>query len=279
MAEANERFGDMDALAVKIKQLGMRPGIWTRPLCGNHTDAKSLMLPLIKGRVESQPVLDPTIAENLERIEEYFRLYKRWGYELVKFDYTTFDLFGKWGFEMFKDRAITEPHWSMNDTSRTNAEIVLTLYETIRKAAGEMYVLSCNTFSHLSAGLFELNRIGDDTSGIEWGRTKRYGVNTLAFRGPHHGAFYAADPDCVGLTMKVPWEKNKQWMELVSTSGTPLFVSAQPEAIGDTQKAAIRESFASASRPLPLGEPLDWMDRPVPTKWRLNGRPKDFQWE
>jgi alpha-galactosidase len=79
--------------------------------------------------------------------------------------------------------------------------------------------------------------------------------------------------------MKVPWEKNKQWMELVSTSGTPLFVSAQPEAIGDTQKAAIRESFASASRPLPLGEPLDWMDRPVPTKWRLNGRPKDFQWE
>jgi alpha-galactosidase len=279
MAEANDRFGDMEALAGKIRQLGMRPGIWTRPLCGNHTDAKTLIVPLIKGRVENQPVLDPTIPENLERIEGYFKLYKQWGYELIKFDYTTFDLFGKWGFQMFRDRAITEPHWSMNDTSRTNAEIVLALYETIRKAAGDIYVISCNTFSHLSAGLFELNRIGDDTSGLEWGRTKRFGVNTLAFRGLHHGVFYAADPECVGLTTKVPWEKNRQWMELVATGGTPLFVSAQPEAVGEKQKEAIRESFASASHPLPLGEPLDWMDRPVPTKWRLNGRTTNFEWD
>lgn len=278
MAEPDARFGDMAVLAGRIKQLGMRPAIWTRPLCGNHKDPQILMLPVIQGRDASFPVLDPTIPENLERVKEYFRLYRQWGYELVKYDFTTWDIFGKWGFQMMKDRCLTAPHWSMHDTSRTNAEIVLALYEAIREAAGDAYVISCNTISHLCAGLFELNRIGDDTSGREWERTPRMGVNTLAFRGVHHGAFYAADADCVGLTTLVPWEKNKQWMQLVAGSGTPLFISAQPEAIHDEQKAAIRESFALASRDLPLGEPLDWMESQLPRKWKLNGRETDFDW-
>lgn len=224
-------------------------------------------------------MLDPTIPENLERIREYFRLYTRWGYELVKFDFTAFDLFGKWGFEMLRDRTLTPPDWSMTDSSRTNAEIVLDLYRTIREAAGDTYVIGCNTFSHLSAGFFELNRIGDDTSGNEWERTRKMGVNALAFRGMHQGLFYAADADCVGLTTRVPWEKNKQWMELVANSGTPLFVSAQPEAIGAVQKTTIRESFALAARAMPPAEPLDWMEHPVPRKWKLNGRLVEFNWE
>jgi len=82
----------------------------------------------------------------------------------------------------------------------------------------------------------------------------------------------------VGLTTKVPWEKNKRWMQLVASSGTPLFISAQPEAVHDEQKAAIRESFSLASRQLPLGEPLDWMDRTAPEKWKLNGQSVDFDW-
>jgi alpha-galactosidase len=279
MGASNDRFGDMQKLADKIRHIGMRPGIWTRPLCGGHNDPTTLMLPLIKGREEHRPVLDPSIPENLERIRQYFKLYKEWGYDLVKFDFTTFDIFGKWGFEMLRDHAISTANWSMNDTSRTNAEIVLSLYQTIRESAGDTYLIGCNTFSHLSAGLFELNRIGDDTSGNEWDRTRKMGVNTLAFRGLHHGAFYAADADCVGLTTRVPWEKNMQWMELVAHSGTPLFISAQPEATGPEQKEAIRESFQTAAREIPLGEPLDWMERPIPRRWKLQGRLRSFDWD
>ncbi|MGA9121529.1 MAG: hypothetical protein WB699_19340, partial [Bacteroidota bacterium] len=226
-----------------------------------------------------KPVLDPSIPENLERVKRYFRLYRDWGYELVKFDFTSFDIFGKWGFEMLKDAAMTQPGWHMNDLSKTNAEIVLDLYKAIRESAGETYILSCNTFSHLAAGLFELNRIGDDTSGNEWSRTREMGVNTLAFRGVQHGAFYAADPDCVGLTEKIAWDRNKLWMELVAGSGTPLFISAQPQATGKIQKAAIRESFKLASQQLPLGEPLDWMQRALPEKWKLNGSRRYFTWD
>ena len=275
----NAKFGDMGKVAAHIREAGMRPGIWTRPLCGSHDDPASLMLPAIKGRNPKTPVLDPTIPENLERIANLFRVYKSWKYDLVKFDYTSFDLFGKWGFEMMRDGAITTPGWRMHDDSRTNAEIILELYKTIRNAAGDTYVLSCNTFSHLSAGLFELNRIGDDTSGLEWARTRKMGVNTLAFRGIQHGVFYAADPDCVGLTTKVPWQKNEQWMRLVAGSGTPLFISAQPDAIGSEQKAAIKRSFAEASRRQSVGEPLDWMDNPVPRRWKLNGEEVTFDWD
>jgi len=243
MKTHDENFSDMGQLAEKIRGTGMRPGIWTRPLCGNEKDPKSLMLPLIKGRSENNPVLDPTIPENLERIKSYFKLYRDWTYEMVKFDFTTFDILGKWGFEMMKDNRMTEPGWSMHDSSRTNAEIILNMYQAIREAAGETYIIGCNTISHLSAGLFELNRVGDDTSGNEWERTRKMGVNTLAFRGVQHGTFYAADCDCVGLTLKVPWVKNKQWMELVAKSGTPLFISAQPDATGAEQKATIKGMF------------------------------------
>ena len=132
--------------------------------------------------------------------------------------------------------------------------------------------------SHLSAGLFELNRIGDDTSGNEWERTRKMGVNALAFRGVQQNHFYAADSDCVGLTTKIPWAKNKLWMQLVANSGTPLFISAQPDAVGREQKEFIKKCFASASQILPVAEPLDWMNTPTPTKWKLNEKTVDFDW-
>lgn len=278
MHTPNKKFTDMSMLASKIKTIGMRPGIWTRPLCGSYKDSKNVLLPFSSGKEAHKPVLDPSILENLERVKDYFKLYNQWGYELIKFDFTSFDIFGRWGFEMLKNNAITEENWSMYDTSKTNAEIVLNLYQSIREAAGETYIIGCNTFSHLAAGLFELNRIGDDTSGNEWERTLKMGVNTLAFRGIQHGTFYAADADCVGLTSKVSWKKNKQWMELVAKSGTPLFISAQSEATGEDQKKTIRECFAIASQKLSIGEPLDWMGNPFPKKWLLNGKVETFDW-
>jgi alpha-galactosidase len=279
MSTPDKKFYDMGKLAGQIREAGMRPGIWTRPLCGSENDPKSLILPMIKGRQENNPVLDPSIPENLERVKNYFKLYNDWTYEMVKFDFTTFDILGKWGFEMMKDRTMTPSGWSMNDKSKTNAEIILNLYQTIRQSAGETYIIGCNTISHLSAGLFELNRIGDDTSGNEWARTRKMGVNTLAFRGVQQGTFYATDSDCVGLTLKIPWAKNKQWMELVAKSGTPLFISAQPEATGTEQKTFIEECFRLASQELPVGEPLDWMENPLPETWKLNGRVEHFDWD
>ncbi len=278
MDTPNAKFGDMGRVAEKIRDVGMRPGIWTRPLCASVKDAKNRLLPAIKGREDAkQPILDPTIPENLERVKSYFQRYNEWGYEMVKFDFTTFDIFGRWGFQMAD--GLTESNWTMHDDHKTNAESIGHLYQSIREAAGDTYLIGCNTISHLSAGLFELNRIGDDTSGKEWARTRKMGVNTLAFRAAQHGTFYATDADCVGLTPQVPWEKNKKWMQLVAESGTPLFISAQPEAVGAEQMTFIKNCFQLASQDLPVGEPLDWLETPLPQKWKLNGQVRTFNWD
>jgi alpha-galactosidase len=276
-SKPNDKFKDMHQMAQDIVGLGMRPGLWTRPLCARYNDRQTLLAPKIKGRDDPKnPVLDPTIPENIERVKYNVSLYKQWGFDLVKHDFTTYDITGRWGFEM--TGSITQPGWTFYDKSKTTAEIINHLYQSIREAAGDMYLIGCNTMSHLSAGVFELNRIGDDTSGREWARTRKMGVNTLGFRMMQHDTFYAADGDCVGLTKEVSWEKNKQWMQLLAESSAPLFISAQPEALGTEQKEFIKQCFAKAARPQPTGEPLDWLTNPLPAKWRLNNREVDFDW-
>jgi alpha-galactosidase len=277
-SKPNDKFKDMHKMAGDIAGLGMRPGLWTRPLCAKHDDKTSLLAPVIKGRDDPKnPVLDPTIPENLERVKSNIAIYRQWGYEMVKHDYSTYDITGRWGFEMTE--RITQPGWTFNDKTKTTAEIINQLYGSIREAAGDMYIIGCNTMSHLSAGVFELNRIGDDTSGKEWARTRKMGVNTLGFRMPQHTIFYAADGDCVGLTTQVPWEKNKQWMQLLAESSAPLFISAQPDALGAAQKTFVKECFTKAAKIQAVGEPLDWIENPLPAKWKLNNREVDFNWD
>ena len=79
--------------------------------------------------IRRMPTLDPTIEENIQHIKNMIKTYKQWGFEMVKHDYTTFDIFGQWGFEM--NDALTEPGWQFNDNTKTNAEIILYLYKSI----------------------------------------------------------------------------------------------------------------------------------------------------
>jgi alpha-galactosidase len=211
-----------------------------------------------------------------ERVQQDIRTLAAWGYGLIKHDFSTYDLFGRWGFNM--GAQITDDNWNFADTTRTNAEIIRQFYSAIREAAGETLVLGCNTVGHLAAGLFELQRTGDDTSGRDWNRTRKMGVNTLAFRGPQHNTFFALDADCVGLTRQIPWELNRQWLDLLARSGTALFVSAAPDASGPEQQEAMRKAFHIAASPMPTGEPLDWLENSEPQNWNLAGKKAAYHW-
>jgi alpha-galactosidase len=74
-----------------------------------------------------------------------------WGFELIKHDYTSFDLLDRWGSSMAAD--LTDAGWHFADRSRTTAEIALAPYRDIREAAGGAAIIGCNTFGQLSAGL------------------------------------------------------------------------------------------------------------------------------
>jgi alpha-galactosidase len=221
-------------------------------------------------------VLDPTVPENLERIGGDIRLFRRWGYELIKHDFSTWDLAGRWGFQM--GDSITEDGWSFEDRSKTNAEILKDIYKAVSDAAEGAVIIGCNTVGHLIAGYAHIQRTGDDTSGREWSRTRKMGINTLAFRACQNRMFFALDADCVGITEHIPWRLNAQWLDLLAKSGTPLFVSAMREAIGPSQKKALKAAFSTASAQLPTAEPLDWMDTSCPRKWKLAGDKVEFNW-
>lgn len=276
----NEKFRDMPGLASAIRAMDVRPGIWMRPLLTGDEDA-----PTTWRMPENHPIyrlhktgafLDPSLPEVLERVRADVSRLHQWGYELIKHDFTTYDITGRWGFQMAEK--MTPDGWSFADRSRTTAEIVRGLYQTIREAAGDTLLIGCNTIGHLGAGLFELQRTGDDTSGREWERTRKMGVNTLAFRMPQHDTFFAVDADCVGLTNAIPWELNRQWLDLLGRSGTPLFVSADPQAVGPEQRDRLREAFQHAAVPRAIAQPLDWLETTCPTHWRFGAGATRYDW-
>ena len=278
--EGNNRFPDMVALAGNMGSAGVKPGIWTRPLftMGDVPGSWRLDSPAIRNDESRQggATLDPTVPEVAAAIEADIQRLKSWGYDLIKHDFSTYDLLGRWGFAMGPQ--LTDDGWSFADRSKTTAEIIRAFYELLRKAAGDTLLLGCNSVGHLGAGLFELQRIGDDTSGRDWNRTRKMGVNTLAFRAAQHGAFFAVDADCVGLTREVSWALNRQWLDLVARSGTPLFVSAAPDAIGPEQRAALQAAFAEAAQGGSVAEPLDWMDTNQPQRWLLHAKTTEYNW-
>ena len=267
----NDKFGDMAVLAADVRHAGARPGIWIRPLQAHASAPNSWRLS------RDRATLDPTIPDVRQKVDDDLARIRQWGFELLKHDYTTYDIFGRWGFQM--GAAMTRDGWTFaGGSSRTTAEVISDLYAAIRTGAGDALVIGCNTVSHLSAGMFEICRIGDDTSGTDWSRTRKMGVNTLAFRGAQHGAFYVADADCVGVTNAVPWSLNRQWLDLLARSGTMLFVSLAPDALGADQRRDLKTALARAATPQSLGEPLDWQRTTYPTRWRLDGRDVTYDW-
>jgi len=276
----NARFPDMAQLASTMRRIGVQPGLWIRPLFTKEEIPRGWQLNSPNAAREYAKrqayTIDPTVPEAIEKIQEDIRTAAGWGYGLIKHDFSTYDLLGRWGFNM--GAAITDSDWSFTDGTRTNAEIIRDFYQRLRKAAGSAMLLGCNTVGHLGAGLFEVQRIGDDTSGRDWNRTRKMGVNTLAFRAPQHGTFFAVDADCVGLTKQIPWSFNRQWLDLLARSGTPLFVSAAPDALGPEQRLAIQQAFTVASKSAPLLEPIDWLQNTEPQKWILGGQLTTYQW-
>lgn len=275
--KGNEKFPDMKALAEKLVQKGVRPGIWVRLLLNEDENIKN------EWRLSHNNCIDPTNLEALNYIKEDIKRICNWGYTLIKHDFSTFDLFGKWGFQM--SPLVTDDGWHFYDDSLTSAEVVKLLYKAILDASveasnGETLILGCNTIGHLGAGYMHINRTGDDTSGVIWERTRFMGVNTLAFRLPQHGKFYEIDADCVGIDGGISWSMNKQWADVLAQSGTPLFISVRPNILDETEKQELHEILKVASKQEHHVIPVDWEETTCPEHWQDKDHDIDckYQW-
>lgn len=268
----NQAFPNMGQLADEIKQRDVKPGIWFRPLWDHRKSIPD------SWRNPHNGALDPTFPEIQSLIAGDVKQLCDWGYQLIKHDFTTFDLFGRWGFEMRP--FVTNGNWHFSNPHLTNAEIVKQLYQVIFDAAkpSNCLILGCNTIGHLGTGLMQLARIGDDTSGKAWERTRQIGINSLAFRLPQDGAFFSIDADCVGITDQIDWYFNRQWAQVVAKSGTVLFLSPALNTLNEKQANQLHPLLELAAKQSQHCIPTDWKLTDCPANWSDGVYEQHYDW-
>ena len=265
---SGDSFGmDMKAFAAAVARLGAKPGIWYRPYRAWKEAPQEQKLK------SNDRYFDPTAPGVCKRVFEDISRFRAWGIKLVKIDYLVGDVAGTLAFPRKVGGRPFQKDCCWRDVSRTSAEVLLDHYRAMRSAAGDDVVLiGCNAFDHLVAGIFELQRVGGDTSGWKWSQTMEMGVNSLGARASHDGIFYSADGDCVGLAKAgaIDWRLNSQWLDLVARSGTPLFISWHRSLADEKVCAALREAFQIASVRRDTAEPLDWEVNSFPMRWKFS---------
>lgn len=271
-------FGDMAEVAQQISEIGCEPGIWVRPLV-----VLDELCPDIPAECYSEnqdypdrgKVLDPTTEGAKKYIRELIGGLVKSGYRLIKHDFTCPDLMGL----DFLAPNVTREGWHWHDRSKTNAQVCKELYTLIQKAADGAYVIGCNVYNHLAAGIHDIVRSGCDTSGEHWHITRDYGINTLAFRTCQNKAFFMTDADCAAFTKHVPIELNMQFSELISMSDSAFFISAAPGILSQDDEARLMQMFRRIVHGGSDLEPMDWLERKVPEQFFGDGQIRRYQWD
>ncbi len=238
-----EHFGDVEKTAQCIQEKGAKPGIWFRPL-------------LTLGRIpqeayyrasEGGQVMDPTHPYTLERVCQDAARIRNWGFELIKHDFSTYDIVG--ANMRSKDHGVklTNCTEKFYDTTKTMATVLKNLYRAIQKGAGDADVIGCNVVGHLSAGIHSIQRVSYDTSGRSFVYTACNGANAM-MRLPQNGNFFMLDADCAAFTEKVPADANLEFLKMCAVTGTVTLASVTPGILTPDQMRRIREIYHIADR-------------------------------
>jgi len=92
-----------------------------------------------------------------------------------------------------------------------------------------------------------------------------------------NNTFYKIDADCVGLLEEnIPWALNRQWLDLLAKSGSPLFVSMQPSRITGEIADDLKKAFEINSKQTDIAKPLDWTYNDTPQVWEINGERVEY---
>ena len=76
----------------------------------------------------------------------------------------------------------------------------------------------------------------------------------------------------------IPWEKNRQWADVLAKSGTPLFVSAKPGVLNPEEFEDLHQIMLRASEQKEHFVPLDWEEIDCPEVWGENGETITYDW-
>lgn len=265
----NENFESMQATAEKIHNLDCKAGIWIRLLLTlSHVPSEaSYNSPYTQSAI----VLDPSHEYSKQKIYNDVKMLSGWGFDMIKHDFSFFDLFGA---TLSNNMP---PHFY--DKTKTNAQIVREFYELVQSAAGDTLIMGCNTVNHLAAGVHQIQRSGNDTSGRHFEFTRRYGVHSM-MRAPQNNAFFKTDPDCAAFTEKVSTPLNLDFLEMAAITGSATFASVTPGILNAQEEKRLQEIFSIADKiePQDYATIRDWTRTAVPSEFEYLGKPYNYNW-
>lgn len=265
----SKHFGDMGELAEKIRRQGVRPGISMRLLCDCGDDMPDECR--IAGRTE---ILDPSLPQVLEHIQANVRQAADWGFELLRHTSSTQDCLNG----IFRTPYPKQP-WHFADQTRTNAEIIVDFYRSIKSAMGDMLIYGEDIIGHLAAGLLHLNRVTLDAPENDWQRNRHNRINALAFRICQNDNFFTIDPGPIDLAAPRKWPDVKHLAELTALSGAALFISIDLQnPLSQAQEKELARDFLNASFGSFQAYSPDWLNNTCPEEWSLDGETRKYHW-
>lgn len=277
-------FGDWEAnalyphgmkwLATRIRELGLKPGIWIAPhvisedteIAKRHPewllhDAKGRIQNTGSSRPKSSFSLDVTHPGARQWLFELFRTIRReWGYDFIKLDFP--------GWTILAAERYFDPSFS-------KAQAYRLFLKTVREAAGpDCHILDCGPGS-AGVGLIDSMRVEQDSGLLNWHHyAKRFNSNapSMAIRYYFHKRTWINDADHLGLAlMSVPQAQAAASIIALSggamISGDRLF-QLDPARLEILKK--VLPAYGEAARP------LDLFEKSYPETFALRVR-RDFE--
>ncbi|MCD6368340.1 MAG: alpha-galactosidase [Thermoproteales archaeon] len=264
--EPNEKFPHgMKWLADRIKEKGLKPGLWLAPFIVSHESTIYKNHPdwLVKDSKTNEPkvaftgwgnlkiyALDLTHPEVLNWLHKLFKkIVEDWGYEYIKIDFLYYS---------------TIPGKRFNEET-TVVEAYRNALKVIREAVGDkVYILGCGAPLNYSIEYVDGMRIGADIF-TEWSwiaLCTRY----VARRFHLHKTIWHNDPDCIVVREPLTLDQARAWASIVALSGGVTMHSDILYKLKEERLNILEKIFP------PTGvhaEPLDLFKSDTPQVWRL----------
>ena len=259
-------FGDWDGnqlyphgmkwLAGKIREHGLKPGIWVAPtvisenteIARNHTDwlvhdADGSIHATANPRAKY--ALDITHPGAREWLYNLFKtIAEDWGYDFIKIDFVEWSLLAA---ERYYDPAMSR------------AQAYRLFMETIRRAIGpHRHLLDCGP-APVSVGLIDSTRIELDIAHLTWDQyTKNFNSNApaMAKRYYFHGRTWINDADHLGLKL-LTLPQAQAAASLIALSGGNMISGDRLYELDGLRLETLTKvlpTFGEAARPLDLFE-------------------------
>jgi hypothetical protein len=257
----------MGTAAKRIRDLGIRPGVWLAPafvsdtsrIFHNHPDwlqrnADGTFVVRKNFYGNTMYFLDPSHPGALDNLRKLFTRIRDWGYEYVMIDFMHMLVWGD----------------KFHDSTLTKVQIYRRALQAIRDSLGsQIYLLGCGALMLPSVGLVDGMRVTNDT----WGKDVR-SPESMAARWFMHNNFWLNDPDAI-LTRDLSIAQAQAWATLMAVTGGV-------QTFGDNLLTLDPGRLEIVKKYHPVlyesGRPLDVFDRAQSSVWDLPLSTSFDQW-